>query len=204
MDQGVVVLVITDGILRNGMRSHIVQQAHEPDVEVFPTLKAFERADMCLVDVLFLDERCVMSEQVIDIIQQLAEAGHPVVLLSRRLQAEYIRQVIQAGARGCIYRDDQLEDSVPMAIRVVRRDVVYISPKATEVMTSGSLVWNNLSPRARHVLKMMAQGMTVKEIARDLKVTPKTIYRDRERLREALNVGTNEQIVAEALRQGLL
>jgi DNA-binding NarL/FixJ family response regulator len=204
MNQGVIVLVITDGVLRNGIQSCIVQQANAPSVEVFSTLKAFENAHLSRVDVLFLDESCITSEWLTDTITQLAAAKHPVVLLSRRLHAEYIRRIIQAGARGFIYRDDVLEDSVPMAIRVVRRNVVYISPKATEMMTTGSLLWDTLSPRARNVLKMMAQGMAVKEIARELEVAPKTIYRDRERLREALNVGTNEQIVAEALRQGLL
>lgn len=203
MDQGVIVLVITDGVLRNGMQSYIVQQSNGQDVKVFATLKAFEKADICLVDVLFLDENSVAADKIIETTARLTKRC-PVVLLSQRLQSDYVRQILQAGAQGFIYRDGFLQESVPGAVRVVKRGVVYISPRAAALLTTSSLLWNNLSPRAKHVLKMMSEGMTVKEIARDLKVTPKTIYRDRERLREALNVGTNEQIVAEAQRQGLV
>jgi DNA-binding CsgD family transcriptional regulator len=51
---------------------------------------------------------------------------------------------------------------------------------------------------------LMAQGVHVQEIAQMLDVTPRAIYSARNRLREILEVATNEQIIAAAIRRDLL
>jgi len=54
------------------------------------------------------------------------------------------------------------------------------------------------------VLHLMARGCHVQEIAQELSITDRAVYNARKRLREILEVDTNEQIVAEAVRRGLL
>lgn len=54
------------------------------------------------------------------------------------------------------------------------------------------------------VLRLTAQGLTVKAIAAELRVTVRTVYRSRDRLRSALGVITNETLIDAAREQGLL
>ena len=80
---------------------------------------------------------------------------------------------------------------------------VYLSPHAA--LIAGCLDSSPvLSPRLEQVLHLMARGHHVQSIARELGITDRAVYNARKRLREILDVETNEQIVAEAMRRGLL
>jgi DNA-binding NarL/FixJ family response regulator len=62
----------------------------------------------------------------------------------------------------------------------------------------------NLNTRDIDVLELTEAGKTVKQIAYGLGIEQRTVYRSRERLRDALNVQTNDLIVDAARRLGLL
>jgi len=55
-----------------------------------------------------------------------------------------------------------------------------------------------------NVLRLMAGGSSTKEIASQLDVSTKTIYRIRDRLKDILDVPNAEMILGAAQEQGLL
>jgi DNA-binding NarL/FixJ family response regulator len=61
-----------------------------------------------------------------------------------------------------------------------------------------------LTPREREILQLLAQGLSQKEIARRLYVSPKTVNSHAERLYEKLRVHSKTQAVAVAFRTGLV
>jgi DNA-binding NarL/FixJ family response regulator len=61
-----------------------------------------------------------------------------------------------------------------------------------------------LTPREREILQLLAQGLSQKEIARTLYVSPKTVNSHAERLYEKLRVHSKTQAVAVAFRTGLV
>jgi DNA-binding CsgD family transcriptional regulator len=61
----------------------------------------------------------------------------------------------------------------------------------------------NLTPREREVLTMLAEGLSLQQISYRLNVKLRTVHIYLARLRERLNAGTREQVVARAVALGL-
>jgi DNA-binding CsgD family transcriptional regulator len=61
-----------------------------------------------------------------------------------------------------------------------------------------------LSPRERQVLSLVAEGMTEREIAERLIVSPHTVHRHMANVRAKLGRGSGASAVAEATRLGLI
>ena len=128
-----------------------------------------------------------------------------VVVISTRLTAMYVHRIMQLGAKGFIYRDD-LADALLNSLDLVRRDVVTLSPQASHLLTTSKYLYvlNDMKPFDMQVLRLTANGLMVKEIAVELNVSTRTVYRSRDKLREILNVPTIETLIKAAHEQGLL
>ena len=93
-----------------------------------------------------------------------------------------------------------------LGIDIVLRELNSISPTALNKITeAGQLVQiGNLSDFDIDVLRLTAQGIPVKQIAAQLVTSKNSVYRSRKKLREALDIMANEQLVDAARRAGLL
>jgi DNA-binding CsgD family transcriptional regulator len=69
---------------------------------------------------------------------------------------------------------------------------------------AGQLPAVMLSPREREVLSLVASGMTEREIAERLVVSPHTVHRHMANIRAKLGRGSGASSVAEATRLGLI
>ena len=195
-------LVIPNEITRVGLYTVLVKRADVAEVIPFQSADELAHLDQCQpFDLLLLD---ITGDSGRDIaIPQNVQTDYRVIVIDQ-LHIRFIRQLIKQGMNGIIFSGDDLSKSVQEALDRAVRGIVYMSPKVVEIMSTGSLILQDMGEREREVLRLIAEGCTVKAIAKALHVSTKTIYRDRDRLREALNVQTNEQIVDEARRQGLL
>jgi DNA-binding CsgD family transcriptional regulator len=61
-----------------------------------------------------------------------------------------------------------------------------------------------LSPRQREVLQLLAEGQTMKETARILKITARTVAFHKYGMMEALNIKSNAELIQFAIRLGLI
>jgi DNA-binding NarL/FixJ family response regulator len=127
-----------------------------------------------------------------------------MVVLSTRLQVDYIRRLFNGGVRSFIYRKGRMEEIVAAALRTLSQGEVYLSPEAAALPYLSQSMPTSLEERDLEVLHLLAKGYKVKEIARALEVNRKVIYRSREKLRRILQVGNNEQLVPAAITAGLL
>ncbi|MGB8839735.1 MAG: LuxR C-terminal-related transcriptional regulator, partial [Aliidongia sp.] len=57
------------------------------------------------------------------------------------------------------------------------------------------LAWHNLSPREAEIIRHVVTGLTSKEIARLLGISPLTVQKHRERARQTLGVHTLSEMV---------
>ncbi len=177
---------------------------------------AFEDLQSCLlflkdshVDVLLLDDDLPRSLDIGQLIKRLlSQFPHMVIIvLSRRLIATYIKKLLDYGATGFIYKEDRLQETLTTAIETVWNGDIYLSPKASALPYMGKTsapTIGSLNPHDVAVLKRLADGHTVKEIADHFDVSTRTVYRIRRKLRMVLDVRTNEQIVDVARVKGLL
>ena len=157
-------------------------------------------ADLLLLD----DERQGSFSDVIPQLRQLYPRLD-VLILGSRCNTLYVKHLYGLGIAGYIYREDALEVVLPAGLHIARQGNFYVSPRL------GALAYRDqptlemaLNENDLAVLRLMAQGQTVPEIARKLHVSERTVYRIRTRLRQALGVPTNEMVVDAARVRGLL
>lgn len=133
-----------------------------------------------------------------------------ILILTMHDDEEYLFRAIQAGASGCILKSAP-HDELILAIQSVSRGDAYLHPSATkrlmeEYLNSskeGDLI-NLLSDREREVLTLIAKGYSNKEIGEQLAISVKTVETHKGNLMEKLQMKTRPELVAFALRKGLL
>jgi DNA-binding NarL/FixJ family response regulator len=133
----------------------------------------------------------------------------PVLILSMHSEEQYARRAFKAGAAGYITKGSPREELVK-AINKVIEGGVYISPALAErlVIDLGSdtdrAPHEALSNREFEVMRLIASGKTVGEIAAMLNLSDKTISTYRARILEKMGMKTNAEITHYAIQNKLV
>jgi len=143
---------------------------------------------------------------------QIAEA-YPklkVIILSSHGDGSSVDRAIQSGVRGYLLKTASPE-TLQSALRTVAGGDTYFS---REVFTSlaglldrGAAVRSRLAtltPRHREVFRLIAEGLSSKEIAFQIGLSSKTIDAHRAELMRRLNVSTIAELVKIAIVEGLV
>jgi len=149
----------------------------------------------------------------IDALVQLRQRGDPVpvVFLTMHRDASFARRALDAGASGFVLKHSAPAELVS-AIRAALDGQTYLTPQlAGEVLESmkqgpqqggGSL--GALTPRQREVLQLAAEGLSAKQIASVLDISPRTVEFHKYQMMEALGLHTNAELVHFAIKHGLV
>ena len=134
-----------------------------------------------------------------------------VLVLSMHQNDEYVRQALRSGALGYLLKDAAPEE-LESAVKAVLRGQTYISPAVAKSAKSGNPMTlqsdhsstPQLTPRQIEVLRMVAEGLSSKEIARRLDVSVKTVDSHRTGLMKQLDIHEVTGLVRYAMRTGLI
>lgn len=135
--------------------------------------------------------------------------GMPILVMTMYAEDQYALRSFRAGASGYITKGSTAQDLV-QAVQKVTAGGRYVSPAlaehlATQLVTdTGKPLHESLSDRELQVLRMLASGMSVKEIAYDLNLSEKTISTYRTRVLEKMNMRTAAQLMRYAIRTDLV
>jgi len=131
-----------------------------------------------------------------------------VLLLSAHDDAAIVYHALAEGAAGFLSKESTRAELVSAVLDCARgRDVVAASLTAGlagEIRKRAQPAGPSLSTREREVLQMIADGLTVPAMAKQLFLAPSTVKTHVQRLYEKLGVGDRAAAVAEAMRRGLL
>lgn len=132
----------------------------------------------------------------------------PILVLSMHNEGQIVARTLRAGAAGYVTKDSEPEILLA-AVRKVAAGGKYIDPSLVESMifnTAGSsdLPHDSLSERELQVLKMVAAGGPLGEIAERLHLSPKTVSTHKMRLMQKLGIDNNADLVRYATRHGLV
>jgi DNA-binding NarL/FixJ family response regulator len=133
----------------------------------------------------------------------------PVLILSMHSEEQYARRAFKAGATGYITKDSPSAELVK-AINKVVKGGVYISAALAErlVIDLGSdtdrAPHEALSDREFEVMRLIASGKTVGEIAEMLSLSDKTISTYRARILEKTGMKTNAELTHYAIQNKLV
>ena len=133
----------------------------------------------------------------------------PVLILSMHSEDQFAVRAFKAGASGYMTKEKAPEELVK-AIKKVLAGGKYVSATLAETLVSGleadtdKPAYESLSDREYQVLRMIASGKTVKEIADELSLSMKTISTYRTRILEKLRMRTNAELTYYALANKLV
>ena len=133
------------------------------------------------------------------------------IVLSSRETRSYVHQALRAGALGSLLKTTS-EGELAEAISVVREGRFYLSPTLAHHLVdafatsgpTGDSGLDLLTRRESEVLQLVAEGLTTREIASQLGVSPKTAETHRASLMEKLGIHKASSLVRFAIREGLV
>jgi DNA-binding NarL/FixJ family response regulator len=204
-----VFLVDDHALLREGLRYIIDQQ---PDLTVCgqagsaaEALPAIARAQP---DVIVADISMPGRDGLELIKEIMARNRHALVLvLSMHDETLYAERVLRAGARGYVMKNAPQAEFL-QAIRrvgagefVLGRQVIgqMAARTAAGARPEAALPVECLTDRELEVYRLLGQGRTRAEIARQLKLSPKTVETHRVNIREKLGVRTATELRQHAM-----
>lgn len=132
-----------------------------------------------------------------------------VLVLSIHPEEQYAVQVLKAGASGYLTKKSAPEELVT-ALRKVSAGGKYVSPSLAEKLASALKTGiekpphETLSAREYEVMRKIALGKTVTEIARELFLSPKTISTYRSRILEKMGIKNNAELIRYAIKNRLV
>jgi two-component system, NarL family, invasion response regulator UvrY len=133
----------------------------------------------------------------------------PVLLLGTLSDPEYARRLFQVGASGYVTKDSPSADLITAVSKVIKggkylspalaeRIVGYLAPGAEKARHA------TLSPREYEVLMLIASGKTIREIARQLSRSEKTISTYRARILDKMKMKSTAELIHYAVRNNLV
>ena len=133
-----------------------------------------------------------------------------VVLLSVHGDGPIVQSAVTLGAHGYVLKNGRVGEVVT-AVRAVTSGETYFSPPVAQEIVEqlrapdrGRDPFSLLSGREREVLQLIAEGQSAKEIAVELKISPKTVEAHRTSMMRKLGARKATELVRYALRHGLI
>ncbi len=132
-----------------------------------------------------------------------------VIVVSMHDTEDYVLRALRAGAVGYLLKDGSPSE-LEQAVRTVAAGGRYLSPVVSGHLIAGltrtpaPAAADPLTPRQREVLRLVAEGLSTKQIARQLGISPKTVEAHRSQLMNALDIHDIAGLVRYAIRIGLV
>jgi two-component system, NarL family, invasion response regulator UvrY len=205
-------LIVDDHpLVRAGVRSLLAETG---DIRVVGEASSSDETWRCLagraVDLVLLDIS-MPGQSGITMLHTLSrQHPHvPVIVLTAHIEEQYGIIALQGGASGYV-RKDNLPSELVSAIRKVVSGGKYIGAVLAEKLVNDLQRGNHrplhesLSDREHQVMRLITQEMTVKEIARHIGLSEKTISTYRARILEKMKMDNNAELLHYAYHEGFV
>jgi len=135
-----------------------------------------------------------------------------VIVLTVHDQDQYVFGALKAGASGYLLKESGASE-ILAALRVVAAGGYYLSPRISRALVEDFLRHQDrrphpelaaLSERECEVLRLIAEGVSSRDIAQRLCLSPKTVENHRSNIMRKLGVHNRVALVKAALRLGLI
>jgi DNA-binding NarL/FixJ family response regulator len=149
----------------------------------------------------------------IDAIRQIQKEGltPKVIFLTMHNDALYAKEVLDMGASGFVLKHSASSELIT-AVQEALRGNTHISPAISQELLQlyqgdkngrdGTV--STLSLRQREVLQLLAEGKSAKDIARVLKISPRTVEFHKYAMMQQLAIKTNAELVHFAIKHGMV
>ncbi|HVW85712.1 MAG TPA: response regulator transcription factor [Bryobacteraceae bacterium] len=210
-----ILLADDHGIVRQGVRAVLARDSSfEVVAETGDGREAVRLAETLDPDIVIMDismPRLNGIDATAQILKRNPRTG--VIILSMHPDETYLMRALTAGAKGYLLKDSAEVDLV-RAVQAVASGKPFFSPAVTEILLEDHLRYMQqrnledsyelLTEREKEVLQLIAQGMSNKEVAGALALSPYTVESHRTNLMQKLNLHKTADIVLYAVRKKLI
>src|SRR5689334_8303336 len=192
-------------MLRNEATLEIVGEARDgrQAVELVKQLKP----DVILMDISMPDMTGFDATHRVHEFDRTAK----VLILTMHDEEELVARCLEAGAAGYIIKDAPASQLL-YAIEMVQKGERYLSPVVLKKVVAGYVKnsqrpktsYDRLSTREREVLKLLAEGLSVKEIATRLNLSVKTVDVHKYNLMRKIDVHDRAELIKYAIQKKLI
>ena len=207
------VLIVDDHQLaREGLRAVLASDGMDVVGLAETGEQAVELVQDLEPDLVLMDVRLGQGIDGLEATRRIAALGlsTKVLMLTLHDMPGYVREALGAGAAGYVLKDTAIEDlrvaidQVLAGQSALPLDLVNAALRAPA--TSGADLARILTGREREVVALIAEGLTNKEIARKLSISPATVKVHVERLIGKLGVADRTQaaVLAVKMRSGVV
>jgi DNA-binding NarL/FixJ family response regulator len=203
-------------MFRSGIRTLITGEAdmevvgEAPNASEAVTLAGQLRPDIVLMDIGMTGMSSFEATRLI----RKERAETRVIFLSMYDDEDYLAECVEIGASGYILKESPAEQLLT-AIREVSRGGSYLSPRLLTKLVDGFRMqgrggparlprFGTLTKREREILKMLAEGKSVKEIATDFDLSVKTVEAHKFNLMRKLDIHNKAQLVQYAIQKKII
>lgn len=134
--------------------------------------------------------------------------GLKLLVLSMHDESLFAERAMRAGAVGYVSKHEASR-TIVQAVRSILAGKLYLSPNMTELVVQRAFVAgadlsrppvDRLTDREREVFELIGQGLSSRQIAVKLEVSPKTIETHREHIKEKLELSTGTELTRYAVQ----
>lgn len=153
-------------------------------------------------------------------IQMIRELRKPLpdthfIIISMHAEADYIVEAFRVGATGYMIKESAASQLIQGLDTVAKGELFLDKALSQEVIfkllqnksntTSGEHdPYSTLTAREQEVMRMLAEGLTSKEVAAKLYISPKTVENHRTNLMKKLGLSSTVELIRYAARLGLI
>ena len=179
----------------------------EKDIEVVGEAKngaeAVAKAVELQPDIVIMDLMMPKMDGV-EATKEIYRKGPSVktILLTTYGTSDGIAHALRAGARGAVLKNAD-NSELAKAIRIVAQGGDYISPDIRQQLAADPPV-PDLTPRQSEILESMVRGLTDRDIAQQLRLSPESVSEHVGAIRQKIGAANRTEAVAIAMRKYLL
>ena len=136
-----------------------------------------------------------------------------IVIHTVHTTPEYVHECLVGGVKRYVIKGDA-HANLLTAVSSVLQGKTYLSPSICQTVVNRYLSavqaaptsedWETLTPREREIIRWSTQGLRVKEIAKRLDLSPRTVENHRYRLLKKLNLPSTSALMSYAQEHGLI
>jgi len=134
----------------------------------------------------------------------------PVVFLTMHRDVAYARRALEAGAAGYVLKHSATTELL-QGLRAALEGGTFVSPalagKVFEAMKEGPASAvdpvRRLTPRQREILQLLAEGLSAKEIAAKVDISPRTVEFHKYQMMQALDADSSAELIRFAIKHGI-
>ena len=181
------------GVVADGRAMVDAAKALRPDVIV---------ADVSMPELNGIDALETLRHEGLDV---------PVVFLTMHSQPGYARRALRAGAAGYVLKLAAPEELV-QAIRAALDGGTFVSPALARAVFDTKEAGTSeaverialMTPHQRVILRLFAEGLSAKEIAKELDISSRTVESHKYQIMESLGAQSSAELIRLAIRHGIV